>query len=99
MKRIISAIAAVALSGAASVAIAQDQVKQSTQKPVAMSDAQLEKVAAGALVDIVVVDAVDVNRNQVIVAVPANVNAAIAILGEVAQTSTQTQAGRIGQRR
>jgi hypothetical protein len=88
MKRLTSVIAAVALAGTASVAVAQDKVKpQPQQKPVAMSDAQLEKVAAGALIDVVIVDVVDVRNVQV--AIPVNAAVAAGILGNAGAIATQ----------
>ena len=53
------------------------------KQPVPMTDAQMDKVTAGALINVVAVDLVDINNvannNNVQVAIP--VNAAVAILG------------------
>ena len=93
MKRLTSVIAAVALCGAASVATAQDKGKQEPQKrPVAMSDSQLERVSAGALINAVLVDVVDVRDVQV--AIPVNAAAAINVLGGPTGAAALQQPGR-----
>jgi hypothetical protein len=63
---------------------------------VELTDAQMDAVNAGALVT--VVDVVDIENNQVQVAIPVNAAVAIAALGAVAG-AVATQPGRIGQRR
>ena len=61
---------------------------------VKMSDAQLDKVTAGAaLIDVILVDVVDVERVQV--SIPVNASIAIAALGAAAgAVATQTRPGR-----
>jgi hypothetical protein len=90
-----AAVAAFALS---SVAIAAEPAKptQPTKSgPVKMSDQELDKVAAGALITVIAVDVVDVNNNKVAIPVAANVAAGI-LCAEC--TATQTaRPGRINQ--
>ena len=64
--------------------------------PVQMTDAQMDNVVAGALVNLLVIDAVDVNNNNVQVAVPVNAAVAVGILG--AGAAGATQLGNITQR-
>lgn len=47
--------------------------------PTKMTDAQLDNVTGGALVNAVIIDAVDVNQNDVSVQVQAPVNAAVGV--------------------
>jgi hypothetical protein len=51
------------------------------QKPVPMTDKQMDKVTAGVLANVVLVDLVDVNKNNVQVVAPIGVTAAVGVLG------------------
>ncbi len=62
--------------------------------PIELTDAELDAVAAGALIDVVAVDVVDVENNNVAVSVP--VNAAVAAFDSQA-VATQGRPGRIRQ--
>jgi hypothetical protein len=65
--------------------------------PVELTDAELDCVAAGqALIDVTVVDVVDIEDNNVAVAIPVNAAAAIAVLGGAGAVSVQ-RPGRIVQ--
>jgi hypothetical protein len=89
MKKIL--VLAVALSGMASVAMAQEPVK--------LTEAQMDEIAGGAATNI---EVVSIDQNTVNVAVPVNagVAAAVAALGAVAGVDQDsTQRGRIDQRR
>jgi len=85
MKRFATLFVALGLATAGSTVIA-DQAKDQLNKqkakpqPVQMTDAQMDNVTGG-LVNVVVIDAVDVNRNDVQVQVSAAAQAAVAILG------------------
>jgi hypothetical protein len=65
------------------------------QKP--MTDAQMDQVTAGALINAVLVDVVDVNNNDIVknvqVAVPVNSAVAVGILGAAGAAALQ-QPGR-----
>jgi hypothetical protein len=67
--------------------------------PAQLNDSELDQVTAGALVNVVAVDVVDINRNEIVknvdVAIPINASVAIGILG--AAGSVATQPGRIFQ--
>lgn len=71
------------------------------QKPVPMTDAQMDKVVGGALITVVAVDVLDVNNvlnnNQVTVSVPVNAAVAVAVLGQ-ATSVAQQRVGAISQR-
>ncbi len=84
----LSTLTAVVLAASTSTAFAAG--------PVQMSEAQLDKVAAGGLIDVVVVDVVDVRNVKV--AIPVNAAVAIAALGAAAG-AVATQPGNINQRR
>ena len=62
--------------------------------PVELTDAELDAVTGG-LVTVVAFDVVDVNNNDVDVAIPVNAAAAVAVLGE--STAVATQLGRVRQ--
>lgn len=105
MKKVTSLAFAVAMASTGSAAFAeQDVSKQVQSAPIAMSDAQLDNVSAGALIDVVVVDVVDArnvaNNNQVQVAIPVNAAVAASILsnGDVSAV-TSGRPGRIIQSR
>jgi hypothetical protein len=57
--------------------------------PKKMSDAQMDNVTGGALVNAILVDVVDVNNNNVQVAVPVNAAVAAGILGNAGAVSVQ----------
>lgn len=67
------------LIAAATVALAASGT--AFAKPVKMTDQQMDGVTAGALVDVVLVDVVDVNNNNIAVAVPVNAAVAVGVLG------------------
>jgi hypothetical protein len=98
MKRFATLFVALGLATAGSTALA-DQAKDQLNKqkakpqPVQMTEAQLDNVAGG-LVDIVLVDVVDVEKNNLAVAANVPINAAVAAFGSFA-TATQTRPGRI----
>jgi len=91
---------AVALTGFASAAMAAEPVK-TTKAPVKLTEAQMDNVTAGALLNVVAIDVLDVNNNQVQVAVPvtAAVTAQVGILSQQIGSAAAGQTGRIGQRR
>lgn len=66
------------------------------QKP--MTDAQMDKVTAGALVNAVLVDVVDVNNNNILnnvqVAIPVNAAVAIGVLGGPVGAAALQRPGR-----
>ena len=68
------------------------QTKGTTSR-VEMSDSQLDKVVGGALINAVLVDVVDVNNNDVQVAIPVNAAVAAGILGTAGAAALQ-QPGR-----
>ena len=59
-------------------------------KPVKMTDQQMDKVTAGALANVVVVDLVDVNKNNVQVVAPIGVTAAVGVLGTAVGATGQS---------
>ena len=98
MKRIATLITAFGLATAGSAALAEQTKEQvgkqaSKPRPVQMSDAQMDKVAAGALINAILVDVVDVNNNNVQVAIPVNAAVAVGILGAAGAAALQ-QPGR-----
>jgi hypothetical protein len=85
MKRFATLFVAIGLATAGSTVIAEeakDQVSKQDAKPqpVQMTEKQLDDVAAG-LVNVFLVDVVDIERNNVQVAVPVNAAVAAGILG------------------
>jgi hypothetical protein len=92
MKAFASLATAATLAFTGSAALAQG--------PVQMTDEQLDSTAAG-LITVIAVDVVDINNNQVQVAVPvtAAVTAQVGILSQQFALTEATQVGRIGQRR
>ena len=103
MKRFATVFVALGLATAGSTALAEQE--SAKPQPVQMSDAQLDNVAAGALivtpglVDVVVNDVTieipvrvlnnSVNGNTVQVPVAANVSAAVALLGNASSFARQ----------
>jgi hypothetical protein len=75
----------------------KEPANKSPLKAVKMSDAQLDNVSAGALLNLLVLDAVDINNNTVNVAVPVNAAVAAGVLGTAGAVATQP--GNITQRR
>ena len=73
--------------------------QKSPPQAMKMSDAELDKISAGALINAVVVDLVDVNNNQVAVAVPVNAAAAVNVLGGATGAAALQQPGNINQPR
>ena len=69
-----------------------DQERQA-QAPVEMTDAQMDNVTGGALINAILVDVVDVNNNNVQVAIPVNASVAAGILGAAGAAALQ-QPGR-----
>ena len=80
MNRFASFLIALSLALAGSAALA---------KPVQMTEAQMDNVAGGALITAVLVDVVDVNNNNVQVAIPVNASVAIGILGAAGSAALQ----------
>lgn len=66
------------------------------KKPTAMTDQEMDKVTAGALINATVIDLVDVQNNNVAVAVPVNAAVAVGVLGGAVSGALQ-QPGRITQ--
>lgn len=67
-------------------------------RPVELTDAELDVVGAGALIDVVAVDLVDINNNNVLNNVTVNlpVAAAVAVLGAAAAGNAfQGSPGRV----
>ena len=93
MKRIGTVIAIAALA-TAGTAFAGQEVKQAKPQAVKMTDAQLDKVAAG-LITVVAVDVVDVNNNSILnnndvqLLIPVNASVAIGILGNAGAVAAQ----------
>jgi len=69
----------------------------SSAAPVEMTDQQLDQVTAGALLNVVAVDLVDVNNNNIAVSIPVNAAIAIGVLGGAIAGAAQGQPGRITQ--
>ena len=65
--------------------------------PVEMTDQQMDQVTAGALINVVAVDVVDVNNNDVAVSIPVNAAVAIGVLGGALSGAAQGRPGRISQ--
>jgi hypothetical protein len=84
--------AGVTVSGFAYAQPDSPDTKRPTSR-VEMSDSQLDKVVGGALINAVLVDVVDVNNNNVQVAIPVNAGVAVGILGAAAAAAVQ-QPGR-----
>lgn len=78
MKTFVAFVAAATLS-AASFAGPVQEGKQLRTGPVPMSETQMDRVTAGGLIDVTVVNVA--NNNQVAVAIPVNAAVAIAVLG------------------
>ena len=55
-----------------------------------MNEAQMDKVTAGALINVALVDVVDVRDVAVQVAVPVNAAVAVGVLGGAIGTATQS---------
>ena len=93
---LIAAIASFVASGAA---FAQQPIAQAdaqaARKPVAMSEAQMDQVTAGALINVALVDVVDVRDVNVQVAVPVNASVAIGVLGGAISTGLQAPGRQI----
>ena len=87
MKKLIPAFAAAVFAMTGTAAYAQEDAKQLDQ-PVAMTDAQMDNVAAG-LITVVAVDVADIDTGNVLsnnqVSVP--VNAAVNVLGQQASSN------------
>jgi hypothetical protein len=62
--------------------------------PVEMTDAQMDNVTGGALINAVLVDVVDVNNNNVQVAIPVNAAVAIGVLGGPVGAAALQRPGR-----
>jgi hypothetical protein len=92
------AVIALSLGLAAAPAAFADNAKQADKKaPKAtqMSDAQLDKVSAGALINAFVIDVVDIQNNTGAVAVPVNAAVAANVLGGPTGAASLQQPGRI----
>src|SRR3569832_2379088 len=92
----VTAIAFTLALAAAPAAFAADQKAPDSKpapQPTKMSDAQLDNVTTNALVNAFVVDLVDVNNNQVAVAVPVNAAVAANVLGGATGAASMQQPG------
>ena len=97
-----SLVVGLATAGPAALAEqAEDQVvrnQDSKPQPVQMTEAQMDNVAAGALIDIVLIDLVDIDdtlrNNNVQVAVPVNAAVAANVLGGGALAGAAQRPGR-----
>jgi hypothetical protein len=69
----------------------------SADEPMQLTASQMDTVTAGALINATVVDVVDIERNNVAVAIPVAAAAAINVLGGVAGAGTAQRPGRINQ--
>jgi hypothetical protein len=86
---LIAAIASLVASGAVFAQQPVDAQATTARKPVAMNEAQMDKVTAGALINVALVDVVDVRDVAVQVAVPVNAAVAVGVLGGAIGTATQ----------
>lgn len=92
-----AAIAAIAFSGAAFAQTSTPTTSpQQERKPVAMTEAQMDKVTAGALLNLTLVDVVDVRDVNVQVAVPVNAAVAVGVLGGAVSGAAQNPGRQIG---
>jgi hypothetical protein len=85
---------ALAASGAAFAQQPDRTPSQPVQKPVPMTEAQMDQVTAGALLDVALVDVVDIGDVNVQVAVPVNASVAVGVLGGAISTALQAP-GRV----
>ena len=71
------------------------------KEPVKMSEQKMDQVTAGALINVVAVDVIDVqnvlNNNKVAVAIPVNAAVAISVLGGDPTAIATQRPGRITQ--
>ncbi len=100
MKRIGTVIAVAALATAGTTAFAGQDVQQAKPQAVKMSDAQLDNVAAGQLINVQIVDLL--NNNNVEVAIPVhaavNVAAAVGVLSSGILARADQPLGNVNQR-
>lgn len=86
-------LVAIATAAASSAFAQQPAVAAAEQvaasKPVPMTDEQMDKVTAGALLNVALVDVVDVRNVNVQVAIPVNAAVAIGVLGGAVGTAVQ----------
>ena len=99
MKKI--AILVALATAAASSAFAQQPTtvaaeRVAASKPVPMTDAQMDQVTAGALINVALVDVVDVRDVNVQVAIPVNAAVAVGVLGGAVGTAVQRPGRQIG---
>ena len=92
-------VMAVALAFGFAAAPAAFATEHKAPQQMKMSDAQLDNVSAGALINAFVIDVVDINNNQVAVAVPVNAAAAVNVLGGATGAAALQQPGNINQPR
>jgi hypothetical protein len=94
MKKLATLVVAAGLSvsGFAYAQPDKAEPKRPTSR-VEMTDTQMDKVVGGALINAVLVDVVDVNNNDVLVAIPVNAAVAAGILGTAGAIALQ-QPGR-----
>ncbi|MGQ0653026.1 MAG: hypothetical protein ACT4P4_12310 [Betaproteobacteria bacterium] len=90
MKRIATVIAFFGLATAGSTVFAGSE-------PVKMTDSQMDNIAGGQLVNVVLVDVVDVRNVTVKAAVPVNAAVAANVLGSGDAVAVSTQRVRIRQ--
>jgi hypothetical protein len=69
----------------------------SSAAPVEMTEEQMDKVAGGALINVIAFDLVDVEQNKVAVSVPVNAAVGVGVLGTAITGAAQGQPGRIRQ--
>jgi hypothetical protein len=88
MKSLAILAAALIASGSAFAGEVSDK-DMSAHTPVSLTEAQMDNVTGGALVNAILVDVVDVNNNNVQLAVPVNAAVAAGILGDAGAISVQ----------
>ena len=97
MKRVSTLAVALGLALSGAAYAGSDTVQPKASGPVQLTDAQMDEVVGGALITLLVVDAVDIDDNTVNVAIPVNATVAAGVLGSAAAVGTQ--AGNLTQRR
>jgi hypothetical protein len=93
---LLAAIASLAASGAVFAQQPTPDTQQPVRKAVPMTEAQMDQVTAGALIDVTLVDVVDVRDVNVQVAVPVNASVAVGVLGGAVSGALQQPGRQIG---
>ena len=99
MKQVFAVAFAFGLVAAPAAFAADQKAAEQKPQPVQMSDAQLDNVSAGALINAFVIDVVDINNNQVAVSVPVSASVAASVLGGPTGAVSLQQPGNINQPR